>query len=54
MLTTTKGVKMQKHEGIETIKTYAGWCELMEIKACLIDSILEYKRVCDMMKVGAR
>lgn len=44
---------MANHQGIETIKTYTGWCELMEKKPSHIDSILEYKRVCDMMKVGA-
>ncbi len=40
---------MKDQKGHPSIVTFVGWCELMEIKPCRIESILEYARVCRMM-----
>lgn len=37
---------MQKEIAHPSIITFSIWCELMEIKPCQIESILEYRRIC--------
>lgn len=42
---------MEKEQKVhESILVFLRWCDLMEIKPYKIESILEYRRICQMMK----